>query len=95
MMPMRTFLVTALVLCGACSIYGGDDVEAEADGGAEVDAAEPVACVVTADRGTSCRFTVCVDSAELCPGVSWTVCFEECVAGVADVGWCPGQSVGQ
>jgi len=73
---MKRAIVLALLV--ACS--GGDNATSDAG-----------VCEPTPDRNVSCR-NICRADVELCAGVvDWTICFEECRAGVADVAWCPGQ----
>jgi hypothetical protein len=91
MMAMRTFLVTALVLCGACSIYGGDDVEpVEVDGGtAEVDAAEVTAPPISVEqRDFECKL-VCGDPLALCEGAGGGACWTECMSYATGSAYCP------
>ncbi len=75
-------IVVVMLVSSGCSLYTDDEAEPTID-------AAPMACEPTADRNVSCR-TICSADIELCAGADWTVCLDECRAGVADVAWCPG-----
>ncbi len=77
------FTLTVNLLLAAC----GDDLEPTD----ELDAGADPTCEPSPDRNVSCR-NICRADVELCPGVDdWTLCLEECRAGVAELAWCPGQ----
>ena len=83
MTPMLK-VAAVVMLLSACTLYDHEP----SDEAPFVDAA-PAVCVPSADRNTSCR-TICSTDIELCAGADWTVCLNECRAGVASVAWCPG-----
>jgi hypothetical protein len=100
MFVMRT--VAALLLSLFVVSCTSEDIGSELDagecagdpscpfrGGEEPDAG-PGVCEVTYDREQSCR-AICRDGAgsQLCLDQTSPVCYDECLAGVADVGWCP------